>query len=218
MNTKTFSPAKAPLFGARQLLALAYALAAVLWVVWCAVGCGVMLSHRAAGEMPTGLVAPDGLECGSFAPYSSNQWWVAPDDDPAWYLSTDADPHIFWRGQGYIETVRLHARHRLPPGAVTLYYLLPGQTDYTEAQKVFAWQSAEGEYTFDLGGKTVAGLRIDPDSAGGIPTLFYGVELNPATPWYLRFVPDAGQLLLLLAAPLVAAAFAAWLQRLWHLA
>ena len=37
------------------------------------------------------------------------------------------------------------------------------------------------------------GLRIDPDSVGGVPTLFTGVTLNPDTPWYLRFIPAAGQ-------------------------
>ena len=48
-------------------------------------------------------------------------------------------------------------------------------------------------------------LRIDPDSVGGVPTLFTGVTLNPDTPWYLRFLPTAGQLLVLLFAPAFAA-------------
>ena len=52
---------------------------------------------------------------------------------PVVYLSTDSDPHIYWQGQGYIETAVLDAAHRLPPGGVALYYLKPGQTDYSEA-------------------------------------------------------------------------------------
>src|SRR5699024_6393678 len=144
------------------------------------------------GEMPQQTVAPADLTTESFAPYSSNEWWTPPDDDPNWYLSTDNDPHIYWQGQGYIETVRLYAGHRLPPGGVALYYLLPGQTDYTETQKVYATVTATGEYTFALGGKWVTGLRIDPDSVGGVPTLFGGIELNPPTPWYDRFLPSAG--------------------------
>lgn len=47
----------------------------------------------------------------------------------------------------------LDAAHRLPPGGVALYYLKPGQTDYTEAQKVYAKVTAPGVYTFDLGGQ-----------------------------------------------------------------
>lgn len=160
-----------PLFRPQQLLLLAYLFALVLWLAQGFVGSAVMLNYKLRGEMPQQTVAPAELTTESFAPYSSNQWWTPPDDDPNWYLSTDSDPHIYWQGQGYLETVRLYAGHRLPPGGVALYYLLPGQTDYSEAQKVYATVTAVGEYTFDLGGKWVTGLRIDPDSVGGVPTL-----------------------------------------------
>lgn len=157
---------KKPLFKLRQLLVLAYLLAAVFWVVRCLIGCGVMLNYQLQGKMPqTHLDAAD-LVTESFAPYSSNEWWTPPDDDPAWYLSTDSDPRIYWQGQGYIETVVLDAAHRLPPGGVALYYLKPGQTDYTEAQKVFARVTAPGVYTFDLGGKWVTGAAHRPRQCG----------------------------------------------------
>ena len=112
-----------PLLKARQLLLLAYLLAAVLWVVRCLVGCGVMLNYKLQGKMPQTHVDAAELVTESFAPYSSNEWWTPPDDDPAWYLSTDSDPHIYWQGQGYVETAVLDAAHRLPPGGVALYYL-----------------------------------------------------------------------------------------------
>ena len=193
-----------PLLKARQLLLLAYLLTAVLWVVRCLVGCGVMLNYKLQGKMPQTHVDAAELVTESFAPYSSNEWWTPPDNDPAWYLSTDSDPHIYWQGQGYIETVVLDAAHRLPPGGVALYYLKPGQTDYTEAQKVYAKVTAPGVYTFDLGGQWVTGLRIDPDSVGGVPTLFTGIDLNPLRPWYTRFVPTAGWWLVLAFVPAVA--------------
>ena len=91
---------------------------------------------------------------------------------------------------------------------MALYYLTPGQTDYRETQKVFARVVEPGVYEFDLGGVTAAGLRIDPDSVGGVATRFTGVELNPPCFWLLRFVPNGGQLLLLLTLPACAAA--AW--------
>lgn len=198
-----------PLFRPRQLLVLAYLFALVLWLAQGFVGSAVMINYKLRGEMPQQTVLPADLTTESFAPYSSNEWWTPPDDDPNWYLSTDNDPHIYWQGQGYMETVRLYAGHRLPPGGVALYYLLPGQTDYTETQKVYATVTGTGEYTFDLGGRWVTGLRIDPDSVGGVPTLFGGIELNPPTPWYDRFLPDGGQWLLLLFVPALAAAAAA---------
>lgn len=198
-----------PLFRPRQLLVLAYLLALVLWLARGFVGSAVMINYKLRGEMPQQTVLPEDLTTESFAPYSSNEWWTPPDDDPNWYLSTDNDPHIYWQGQGYMETVRLYAGHRLPPGGVALYYLLPGQTDYTETQKVYATVTGTGEYTFDLGGRWVTGLRIDPDSVGGVPTLFGGIELNPPAPWYDRFLPSGGQWLLLLFVPALAAAAAA---------
>ena len=67
----------------------------------------------------------------------------------------------------------------------------------------------DGGYEFDLGGRYVTGLRIDPDSMGGIPTYFYGVTLNPARLWLLDLVPGSGQWLLLLLLPVFAAALAA---------
>lgn len=206
MMGKPLPEIKRPLFRPRQLLLLAYLLAVVLWLVQGLVGSAIMLNYKLKGEMPRQTVAPADLMTESFAPYSSNQWWTPPDDDPNWYLSTDSDPHICWQGQGYIETVRLYAGHRLPPGGVALYYLLPGQTDYSETQKVYANVTDTGVYTFDLGGRWVTGLRIDPDSVGGVPTLFTGIELNPATPWYDRFLPSGGQWLVLLFAPALAAA------------
>lgn len=195
-----------------RLFGVCYALALIFWVVFCLGRCAVMLAHRAGGNMPqTTLTAAD-LTFESFVCYLDLEWDTPPDDDPNWYLSTDNDPHILYDGGGYIETVRLYAVHRLPPGSVALYYLLPGQTDYSEAQKVYARVTGAGEYTFDLGGRRVSGLRIDPDSVGGVPTLFHGIELNPAVPWYDRFVPDGGQWLLLLFGPALAAAAAGLVQ------
>ena len=114
---------KKTLFNPRQTLVLAYLLAVVLWLVRCLAGSAVMLNYKMQGKMPQVTLAPDELTTESFAAYSSNEWWTAPDDDPNWYLSTDSDPHIYWQGQGYIETVELDAAHRLPPGGVALYYL-----------------------------------------------------------------------------------------------
>lgn len=190
----------------RQLLAVAYALAAALWLVYCFVGCGVMLCHKLDGSMRSMMLGTDALRYSAFVRYEDLEYSTAPDERGGWYLSTDNDPQIIWQGAAYIETAVLQAEHLLPPGSVALYYLRPGQTEYRETQKVFARITDEGYYAFDLGGKSITALRIDPDSVGGVPTRLRGVELNPASPWYLRFAPNGGQWLVLLFAPTAAAA------------
>lgn len=192
-------------FQPRRLLGLCYALAVMLWLVYAIVSSALMLNHKMNGTMRHQTLTPADLTYESFRNYADDPWSTAPDDRENWYLSTDNDPHILWEGEAYLETVRLQVEQLLPPGSVTLYYLKPGQTDYRETQKVFAWQDTDGSYVFDLGGITVTGLRIDPDSVGGVPTLLTGVELNRPTAWYRRFVPDGGQWILLLFGPAVAA-------------
>lgn len=127
----------------QQLLILAYAAAVIVWLVYVLVGSAVMLNHKADGTMVTRTLTTDDLEFESFVNYDDDEWHTAPVDEPGWYLSTDNDPHIIWRGEAWLETVELDAVHYLPPGSVALYYLRPGQTEYSETQKVFARVSGE---------------------------------------------------------------------------
>ena len=62
-----------PLLKARQLLLLAYLLAAVLWVVRCLVGCGGMLNYKLQGKMSQTHVDAAELVTESFAPYSPQE-------------------------------------------------------------------------------------------------------------------------------------------------
>ncbi|MDD4850240.1 MAG: hypothetical protein PHO10_06015 [Gemmiger sp.] len=193
-----------------RLLGLCYLLAGLGWFFYCLLGCGVMLYHKASGDMPQLTLSARDLTMESFVNYNDLEWQTAPEPGDDWYLSTDNDPKLYWEAAGevpvYLETVRLNALHRLPAGSVALYYRLPGQTEYTEAQKVYAACTGEGEYTFDLGGRMVAALRVDPDSVGGVPTRFTGLVLNPTGAWFLRFWPTGGAWLLLLGLPALAAA------------
>ncbi len=179
-----------------QRVALCYMAAAALWVLWCLVGSGIMLDHKLSGRMPTLTLAFEDLAAQSLVPYG----------EEGWYVSSDADPHLTWQGEAYVETVQLHAQYRLPPGGVALYWRRPGQRDFTEKQKVYARLTAPDEYTFTLGGEAVAALRIDPDSLGGVPVRVQDVTVNPPRAWYLRFVPGGGAWVLLLFVPVFAAA------------
>lgn len=204
-RTRRFAPAAARRLAWGRWLGIAYGVAAILWAMGCVLHGAFALNCRLRGQMPTLTLTTRELTMTSYIPLS--------EADPAWQISTDGDPHLFWQGEAYVETVRLHAEYGLPPGAVALYYLRPGQQEYSERQKVFARVSAAGEYTFDLGGRRVSGLRIDPDSRGGVPTRLVDIQLNPPTPWYLSLLPGAGACLLLLFVPPLAAALAALLLR-----
>lgn len=201
-------------FRPRRLLGLCYALGVMVWLLYAVISSALMLNHKMNGSMRSLTLTAQDLSYESFLDYDDDPWSTAPDEREDWYLSTDNDPHILWEGKVYVETVRLRVEQLLPPGSVTLYYLKPGQTDYRETQKVYAWQDEDGSYVFDLGGVTVTGLRIDPDSVGGVPTRLLGVEINPTTPWYGRFIPKGGQWILLLFGPVVAAAFLSLLRQI----
>lgn len=204
----------AAVFQPRRLLGLCYALGVMVWLLYAVISSALMLNHKMNGSMRSLTLTAQDLSYESFLDYDEDPWSTAPDKREDWYLSTDNDPHILWEGEAYVETVRLRVEQLLPPGSVTLYYLKPGQTDYRETQKVYAWQDEDGSYVFDLGGVTVTGLRIDPDSVGGVPTRLLGVEINPTTPWYGRFIPKGGQWILLLFGPVVAAAFLSLLRQI----
>ncbi len=201
----------------RRLLMLCYLLAVIGWFVMAVFGMVRSVWARSRGDYPRMTLTAEELTLSSFVNYADLEWDTPPYDDPDLYLSTDSDPQIIWQGSGYLESVVLYADHYTPPGSVALYYLLPGQTDFSEQQKVYGAVTAKGEYTFTLGGKTVAGLRIDPDSRGGIATRFTGVQLNPAHSvlWYV--IPRGGQWLLLLSMPAITAAVLKILSEIYFL-
>lgn len=124
------------------------------------------------------------------------------------FTSTDADPKLFWEGAARVDTVTVYMSQDRPSGGVTLYYRVAGQTDYSERQKAWADQTAPGVWRFELGGVEVTGLRLDPDSEGGVTSCLSAVALNEPRPLWRRLIPDAGALLALAAAPLVLAALA----------
>lgn len=186
----------------KRWLAFFYAAALVLWLAAAALG------FARAGQ--TVSIAP-----GEFTLVSAVEADSA--DAPAGSLtftSTDADPQLYWEGTARVDTVQISMTQDRPSGGVTLYYRTEGQTDYSEAQKVWADQTAPGVWRFDLGGVEVTGLRLDPDSEGGVTSCLSAVTLNPAEPWWQRLIPDAGTLLVLAAAPLLLAALAGELTEL----
>ena len=187
----------------KRWLAFFYAAALVLWLA--AAALGAVQAGQPASIDPAGFTQVGAVETEPAA------------DAPAGsvtFTSTDADPQLYWEGTARVDTVQVHMTQDRPSGGVTLYYRTEGQTDYSETQKVWADQTAPGVWQFDLGGVEVTGLRLDPDSEGGVTSCLSAVTLNPAEPLWQRLIPDAGTLLVLAAAPLLLAALAGELTEL----
>lgn len=187
----------------KRWLAFFYAAALVLWLA--AAALGAVQAGQPASIDPAGFTQVGAVETEPAA------------DAPAGsvtFTSTDADPQLYWEGTARVDTVQVQMTQDRPSGGVTLYYRTEGQTDYSEAQKVWADQTAPGVWQFDLGGVEVTGLRLDPDSEGGVTSCLSAVTLNPVEPLWRRLIPDAGTLLVLAAAPLLLAALAGELTEL----
>lgn len=187
----------------KRWLAFFYAAALVLWLA--AAALGAVQAGQPASIDPAGFTQVGAVETEPAA------------DAPAGsvtFTSTDADPQLYWEGTARVDTVQVQMTQDRPSGGVTLYYRTAGQTDYSEAQKVWADQTAPGVWQFDLGGVDITGLRLDPDSEGGVTSCLSAVTLNPAEPLWRRLIPDAGTLLVLAAAPLLLAALAGELTEL----
>lgn len=187
----------------KRLIAFFYAAALVLWLAAAALGAARAGQPASLDPAAFTLVSALVTEPAADAPAGS-----------VTFTSTDADPKLFWEGTARVDTVTVYMTQDRPSGGVTLYYRTAGQTDYSEAQKAWADQTAPGVWRFELGGAEVTGLRLDPDSEGGVTSCLSAVVLNEPQPFWRRLLPDAGALLALAAAPLVLAALAGELTEL----
>lgn len=186
-----------------RLLAAAY-LAGVLIFLFA----GVLRLGRGAYYESKGLRAEEILGLSSFETISVKP--LETDEPGEWYVSTDADPQLHLKRELYLDRAELRLFQKQEGFAAVLYWKEPGQTDFSQAQSVYGKETEPGCFEFDLGGKHVSELRIDPDSAGGVITRMDGFALNPESPFKTAFRFGAKQLLMLLVLPLFAAAF--WLE------
>ncbi len=183
----------------KRWLAAAYLAALALWLL-----AGIFQLAKGAWYDSQGLRVRQTLGWEDLTAVSVQQ--VDTGQDGLWYVSTDSDPQLHWTGSAYLETVELDMYHATPGLSVVLYWREPGQTDFSSQNAVYAEKNGEGCYVFDLGGRRVEEIRIDPDSLGGVVTRFDGVVLNPERAWYTAFAPTAAGVLLFAVLPLVAVA------------
>ncbi|MFV0413887.1 MAG: hypothetical protein ACK5L3_11600 [Oscillospiraceae bacterium] len=134
------------------------------------------------------------------------------------FVSTDGDPAlIYTRAEGfYAGRFVFRATPNHPGGEMVLYYTTaPGQP-FSEGQKLWARQTADGGWYFDLGGKKLYSLRLDTDTTGGVVWQVESIVLGEVRPVLSYFVPGAQPLFLLLLLPGFAAALCLQGAALWR--
>lgn len=186
------------------LLPLLYGLAVVVYLAVCLVRFAGVSGKTINAEMP---YRPLMLE--DFALQSILR--LDDENGRQRFVSTDPDPQMVYAAEQpfYAGRVSFSAAPHKPGGEIVLYYATNAdfeQTGFDEANKLWAKQATNGSWYFDLDGRQVYALRLDPDTAGGVVwTMDGGIWLNQPKPAAAYFVPDAFEVFWLLAGPLFAA-------------
>ena len=124
------------------------------------------------------------------------------------FVSTDADPQMIYQRENSFRVGRLmfsaEATNK-PSGSMVLYYKTQMGGDFSEENKIWAQIDAEGNWYFDLRGKKVTTLRLDPDSTGGVIWNVNRIVLNQRVPVVEYFIPDGYAVFAILFLPALAA-------------
>lgn len=129
--------------------------------------------------------------------------------DDTLYVSTSEDPQLHYTPKQpfYANRFTFHAKPlNQPTSEIVLYFStgLPGQ--YNERDKLWAKQSPDGSWYFDLGGRKISSLRLDPDPQGGVLWQVQRIALNDPKPASDYFFPSPVAWFILLFFPALAAA------------
>lgn len=141
------------------------------------------------------------------------QWSSVIDNHPvSWagydaesLVTTDSDPYLVWQVNGAVRGLRMQIRSSQPIRDPMLYYTTAENQPWDASRTIplAECDPEQGIYTFALPGSiSVHALRLDPTSSAGAFFELDEVTLNPTAS---AFALTTGELLMLLAAPLLAA-------------
>lgn len=83
------------------------------------------------------------------------------------YVTTDTDPYMTIKLDRAVKKVEFSADYYVSPGEIVLFYTKSPEQDFSYANYCIAHTDSDGSYRFDLDGKYVCQIRIDPTSIGG---------------------------------------------------
>lgn len=188
-----------------KLALLCYAVAAVMWLV---AGAGFLVRDAVReqnGETPWKSYSLENLWGAEDMGESGIELWDNWQEE-RWFVTTydDAKIYLYFPEGAYINNLVFTAKPlNRGQGETVLYYTIHPGAEADEKHKRWAMQPGQDEWYFDVGGKKVYTLRLDPATAGGVLWQFTGLEINRPVPWYSYFVPDGRWALVLLFAPLL---------------
>lgn len=189
-------------------LVVAYGLAMAIWILYAGTLQLKSLWYTSQGKGGESVILPSQMEL--VALVEQKPFSELPKGD--WLVSSDSDPQIRWKCNGwYLEQVQLNMETLWPTGAVVLYYRTAQQPDFLPTQMVYAKQTQQGTYVFQLPGVVVEEIRIDPASQGGVILQVEGMETK--SNGFATFVPSWQQGALLLGLPPVGVALWSLLPR-----
>lgn len=175
-----------------------YAVVLGLYLLCCAGRCAANMWQRHTGALETRVLSlPD------FTP--ENIRYDSYEEGGGVFVSTNTDPQLillFPQGQR-VGRLLFDAASNKGGGEMVLYYTTAPDADFSETKKLWAQQDEQGVWYFDLYGRTVYALRLDPDTVGGVRWQVNEIVLNAPVPWADYFVPSARQTAFLLAFPLL---------------
>lgn len=122
------------------------------------------------------------------------------------FVSTDHDPQLIYTIDGQTPfapgIVSFDAQPHLPSGEMVLYYTTKAGQGFSDTRRVWAFQQSDGSWQFDLTGKLVYAIRLDPDSVqAGVVWQVNSITIGMQKPAISYYLPDARLWLVLLGAP-----------------
>lgn len=172
-------------------------------VVFAAAHLGLFAANRAAyanGSLAHATLAVEDFALREMEPQEDGTLLVLPGGDPQMLLIDT---------QRRVESVYIDFDYTLPPLLVNAFWgeeAEDGSVEYSPRRMAYRQPGSEdGEAAFYLPANGGQALRIDPGTAIGNRITVYGIEINRPRPFWAFFVPGAGEAVLYLALPGLAA-------------
>lgn len=171
---------------AKWLLVILYILAIAVYLLICFAHWNTMNGAFSSGNITTQTLQLEDFTQVNILPV---------ENDKQGFVSTNSDPQLIYSQEEpfLVDRMTFSASSQKPGGEIVLYYAEDDTyltQDFDEKNKVWAKQLSDGTWYFDLNGKKVQALRLDPDTAGGVVWQVNDIQLNVQKSMQEYFMPS----------------------------